>query len=632
MLSGTVLSTLSTFGTFVLLLGLGSCSQSGMEESGRLPEGRYPVEIGSVTLDSEAFEMFATPEGSDTAIPAIFGGSAAGDSWGGPSTRVSETGDGSGSRWDGGEQITVQLEDGTLSARYTVQADGSASAVGTPIYWPTPETQRVKAWYPATDGKIDLGDQRNQLCYVLAGSGTGDYRNPVTLAFTHALAKLRITLAGSAASEVQSASVWSFTACSCTQGTVSGTGEGWVKLKRCDYTIEGEAVTCWEANVVPGTEISRVLVNDLQEISLTTPVTPEAGKLHNVALKIEFPALDYEYDWASNTYTVYNEAGLHIWADAARKDLASNCILAADITLTPPAADGESNWTPVGTSSSDSYSGTFEGGGHTITGLTVNLPGQHYVGLFGMIGQSGTVQHLTLAGVKISGSHCVGGVAGCNDGGSLTDCTVSGDVSGNYSVGGVVGEDCGPLTDCTFSGNVSGNENVGGVAGLTYKGTLTGCSVEGTVSGTGLYVGGVVGYNQGTVTACYATGDVFGNGYVGGVAGANNSGTLTACYAAGDVTGNENVGGVVGENNALVYPCYWSSSLDAGVGGGYNSIAVIKVDGTAVTWETAQKRMNEAIETWNAGHSDAPCDWKFRVNPGPDPDPAKVPLILEPRN
>ncbi len=564
MLSGTVLSTLSTFGTLVLLFGLGSCSQSEIEDSNRLPEGRYPVEIGSVTLDSEAFEMFATPEGS-AAIPAIFGGPDAATPAGLPSTRVSETGDGSGSRWDGGEQITVQLEDGTLSARYTVQSDCSATAVGTPIYWSTPEPQRVKAWYPAADGTIDLGDQRNQLCYVLAGSGTGDYRSPVTLAFTHALAKLRITLAGSAASEVQSASVRSFTACSCTQGaisgTVSGTGEGWVEMKRCDYTIEGEAVTCWEANVVPGTEISRVLVNDLQEISLTTPVTPEAGKLHNVALKIEFPALDYEYDAGTNTYTVYNEEGLRIWADAARKDLATNCILAADIVLTPPATPEESNWTPVGYYDAANkqyigHIGTFDGGGHTITGLTIYLPDQDNVGMFGVVGESGTVQNLTLAGVKISGSHCVGGVAGSN--------------------------------------------------------------------------------YYGTVTACYATGDVSGEFYVGCVAGYNYPGILTACYATGNVTGTgSNVGGVAGYNSSgTVTACYWRNNLDAGVGYYYGggSVEVTKVDGTAVTWQTAQSGMNAAIDTWNADHSDKWCDWKFQVNSGPDPDPAKVPLILEPRN
>ena len=632
MLSGTVLST---FVTFVLLLGLGSCSQSGMEESGRLPEGRYPVEIGSVTLDSDAFEMFATPEGSDAAIPAIFGGSAAGDSWGDPSTRVSETGDGSGSRWDGGEQITVQLEDGTLSARYTVQSDCSATAVGTPIYWPTPETQRVKAWYPATDGKIDLGDQRDQLRYVLAGSGTGDYRNPVTLAFSHALSKLRITFSGSALLEVQSASVWSVTACTSKQGAISGalsgTGEGWVKLKRCDYTIEGEAVTCWEANVVPGTEISRVLVNDLQEISLTTPVTPEAGKLHNVAMKIEFPALDYEYDRASNTYTVYNEAGLHIWADAARKDLASNCILAADIVLTPPATPEESNWTPVGSyytdDNCDGYIGTFDGGGHTITGLTINLPEQLGVGMFGVIGEygsvespKGTVKNLTLAEVEITGSDCVGGVAGLTCKGSLTGCSIEGTVSGTgFNVGGVVGYNnffnnssyVGNvfLTDCTFSGDVSGSQRVGGVVGVNETG--------------------------GTVENCrYISGTVSGSDYVGGVAGWNNSGTVTACYATGNVTGTgSNVGGVVGCNYDTVTACYWSNNCDAGVGSSsYGSSETTKVDGTNVTWQTAQSGMNAAIETWNAGHSDKWCDWKFRVNPGPDPDPAKVPLILESRN
>ena len=263
------------------------------------------------------------------------------------------------------------------------------------------------------------------------------------------------------------------------------------------------------------------------------------------------------YDAGTNTYTVYNEEGLRIWADAARKDLATNCILARNITM-EAVEEGASNWMPVGYYDNESwdyigYTGTFDGGGHTITGLTIYLPDQDNVGLFGVVGESGTVQNLTLAGVKITGNDHVGGVAGYNIYGTVTACYATGDVSGNSSVGGVAGS------------------------------------------------------NYGTVTGYYATGDVSGKFSVGGVAGYNYYGPLTSCY--------------------------WSNNLDTGVGRNYGgNVEVTKVDGTAVTWPQAADAMNTAIDTWNADHSDKWCDWKFRVNPGPDPNPAKVPLILEPRN
>ena len=420
------------------------------------------------------------------------------------------------------------------------------------------------------------------------------------------------------------------------------------------------------------------------------------GKEYTYTVSLAAADPGYTYDDATHTYIVYNADGLQAWGEAAREDLTLNCTLIADITL-PEVAEKESNWTPVG-NDDNYYIGTFEGGDHTITGLTIYLPDQIGVGLFGWIGQYGTavtVQHLTLAGVEITGNYSVGGVVGYNYKGTLTDCSVSGNVTGTgnnvggvaganistltdctfsgdvtgtgydvtgtgYNVGGVVGYNSGTLTDCsatgdvtgtgysvggvvgqnseggsltacTFSGDVSGGNYVGGVVGWNYyKATVTGCTVLGDVTGTGDHVGGVVGYSYGTVTGCYhAAGNVTGTGYsVGGVAGIN-SGTLTGCYhAAGTVSGNVYVGGVAGYNwNGTLTACYWSNNLDAGVGRNDDgSIETTKVDGTDVTWQTAQSGMNEAIETWNDGNPDNPCNWRY------DETDAATPPVLIPAN
>lgn len=123
--------------------------------------------------------------------------------WGTPQTRVSEIADGTGSVFDAGDLFAVQIiDDGTETATYTVQDDGAATS-DAPLYWTnTTPNRTVSAWYPATDGTLDLGDQSQSLAYLLGGSGTGDYQTPVTLTFTHQLAKVRVTPSDDALGEV----------------------------------------------------------------------------------------------------------------------------------------------------------------------------------------------------------------------------------------------------------------------------------------------------------------------------------------------------------------------------------------------------------------------------------------------
>ena len=540
-----------------------ACTKDELADGDRLLEGQYPLEIARITLGVEGGE--AQP-------------------WGAPATRVSETADGTGSVFDTGDPFAVQIDDGTETATYTVQDDSTATS-DAPLYWTnTTPNRTVSAWYPATDGTLDLGDQSQSLAYLLGGSGTGDYQTPVTLTFTHQLAKVRVTPIGDALGEVQSLQLYTYTQCTYEKGTVvQGSQEGWIEMKKCEYTENGNAITCWEANVVPGYEITKLMANnDNKERDLSSAITPEAGSYYNITLNYD-PGYT---EVSEGNYTVNNEKGLKNLAELVNNGATDiNITLNTDLNLT------NMEWTPIGTESRP-YTGTFNGGGHTITGLTVTTSDQ-YAGLFGRIGFGGTVKDLTLEGVQITTTHSegnAGGVAGWSYG-TLENCSVSGSVIGrgkNSIVGGVVGsQNGGFLTGCSSSATVKGVTYAGGIAGSTNSGaTLTACYAMGDVTlvsndiGT-CYAGGVVGNNglSSTLKACYAWGSVTGSGsgtvYVGGVTGSNDSGTLTACYhAKGTVSGPDGAtGGVAGRNfkglpySGIITACYWGGNgQEQGIG------------------------------------------------------------------
>ena len=576
-----------------LLLATAACTHDELADGDRLPEGQYPLEIARITLSVE-------------------GGQA--QPWGAPATRVSEDGDGKSSTFDAGDPFAVQIDGEGEVGTYTVQDDGSAEAE-TPLYWSDTGEHTVTAWYPATDGTLDLGDQSQSLAYLLGATGTGDYQTPVTLTFTHQLAKVRITPTDDALGEVQSLQLYAHTQCTYEKGTVvQGSQEGWIEMKRCEYTENGTPITCWEANVVPGYEITKLMANnDNKERDLSSAITPEAGSYYNITLNKD---KGYTDDGQGN-YTVTSAEGLKNIAKLVNEqwNLGINITLTADIDLSGI------DWTPIGIDYNHQYTGTFDGGGHTITGLAVTGSDQ-YAGLFGRIGSGGKVKNVTLKDVKIESNHSsgnVGGVAGYSFG-TLENCSVSGSVSGrgqNSIVGGVVGYQAGGfLTGCNSSATVNGITNVGGVAGATNNGaTLTGCYATGSVTLTSNNIysacaGGVVGNNgNSTLEACYAWGSVSGTStgtlYVGGVTGANNSGTLKACYhAKGAVSGPDGTtGGVAGRNykainDPVITACYWGDNgQEQGIGEDQvGTGGTTQVDGTNVKWEDTIDSMNTALQ------------------------------------
>ena len=534
-----------------LLLATAACTTDELADGNRLPEGQYPLEIAHITLGVEG----------DEAQP-----------WGAPQMRVSEIADGTGSVFDAGDRFAVQIDGKEEVGTYTVQDDHTVRAE-TPLYWSDRNDHTVTAWYPATDGTIDLANQSQSLAYLLSGTGTGKYPDPVTLNFTHALAKVRITPSDDALGEVQSLQLYTYTQCTYEKGeVVQGSQEGWIEMKKCEYTENGTTITCWEANVVPGYEIKQLRANGTEERNLSATFTPEAGKFYNITLDKD---KGYNLSADGKTYEVYNANGLLAWNKAVQGNLSLNCTLTDDIDLTGK------EWTPIG-DYDNRYTGIFDGGNHTITGLTINQYGS-YVGMIDFLDSGGTVQNLTLENVNITG----------------------GDI-----VGSVVGDNYGTVTACTASGNVSGTSNVGGVVGRN-AGIVTACTASVDVTGTGTNVGGVVGFSiSGAVTACcYVSGSVSGTSNVGGVLGHNGfPTTMTACYhTSGNVSGTSNVGGVLGCNTyGGVTACYWSDYNGDGIGFSYDTGEATKVDGTTVTWQNAVDAMNTALQS-------AGSEWRYEL-------------------
>ena len=575
-----------------LLLATAACTKDELADGDRLPEGQYPLEIARITLGVEGGE--AQP-------------------WGAPATRVSENGDGTGSVFDAGDRFAVQInaEEGI----YIVQDDESIKAES-PLYWSDSGEHTVTAWYPATGGTLDLSDQSQSLAYLLGGSGTGDYLTPVTLTFAHRLAKVRVTPTGDALGEVQSLQLYTYTQCTYEKGTVvQGSQEGWIEMKRCEYTENGVSFTCWEANVVPGYEITKLMANnDNKERDLSTTITPEAGSYYNITLDKD---KGYTDDGQGN-YTVTSAEGLKNIAKLVNEEGKTDIdiTLTGNITLT-----GE--WTPIGTESQP-YTGTFDGDGHRITGLKIDQSGTDCVGLIGRLGSGGKVQGVALTNISVSGANYVGGIAGQNDG-TVENCSVNGTVTGRgfTDTGGIVGTNYGTISGCSAEGTVTGSVNVGGIAGGSYLGaTIVGCYSSAAVEGSST-VGGVVGSlgNNSSLTACYSTGNVTatrtdGGAYVGGVVGVNAQGTVTACYhATGEITssGGDRIGGIAGSNGQGTFTaCYWENNQEQGTGSGSTGGTVQVTDGN---WHNAANAMNAALNAES---------WQYTFEPG-----NSLPLLVQ---
>ena len=256
------------FGAVLLLFT--ACTQDELAEQGcTLPDGEYPLQIGSVTLDVESS---AEPWSEER-----------------PQTRVAENDNGTGSvwQWDGSEMIGVRLGDETTT--YTLNADKTLTT-DQQLYWTSAAPATVTAWYP-TDESVDLSDQSEGLAYMLKAEVPGaTYDNKITLSFKHQLAKVRVVLSGTHASLAQSVEVYGCTTCTNNEGApVAGDTQGWLKMKHTTYT---DGTECWEANVVPAT----ITLDNFVRINGQTatvndgfPTTLDASTMYTIDLTVVVP-------------------------------------------------------------------------------------------------------------------------------------------------------------------------------------------------------------------------------------------------------------------------------------------------------------------------------------------------------
>ena len=575
-----------------LLFALAACTQDELAGDNRLPEGEYPVVIRATGLSVEATPLAA------------------------PSTRASVDGD-----WQGVTSVALKMGDAVKEYTVTASTDfksATLSRENDPYYWTSRDPITVSAWWPFDNADITqmpavkVAEDQSKLAdfqnsdFISAENRKVEFNNP-TLEFTHRTARVAIELKpGTGFTSVAGATV-SLVSLSADNGNPTA-------IK--SYNASGntyEALTAPQT-IAAGKPFVRVeLGSGTFYFRPQNNVVLAAGSRYKYTVKVNATGLTLDGctigDWADGgsesgeaedlgysiqndgSYTVYNANGLMNIAElvnGGKTDI--NITLDTNIDLTGK------DWTPIGTSFRNSYTGTFDGGGHTIKGLTVTTNDQ-FVGLFGSLGKAGTVKNVVMEGVQITNNH------------------------GSGYVGGVVGNSDGTIENCSVSGSVSGTAYVGGVVGVQWFGSITGCSSSATVKGMG-DVGGVAGQTNAdaTLTACYATGNVtieLGHRdrvYVGGLVGWNAGSSVLACYATGNVTstgsstGNVYIGGFLGGNYATVTACYWKNNHEQGVGYNKEGIApeATKVDGSVVTWQNAVDAMNTALQ-------DRGLEWRYEL-------------------
>ena len=575
-----------------LLFALAACTQDELAGDNRLPEGEYPVVIRATGLSVEATPLAA------------------------PSTRAAVDGD-----WQGVTSVALKMGDAVKEYTVTASTDfksATLSRENDPHYWTSRDPITVSAWWPFDNADITqmpavkVAEDQSKLAdfqnsdFISAENRKVDFNNP-TLEFTHRTARVAIELKpGTGFTSVAGATV-SLVSLSADNGnptaikTYNASGNTYEALTAPQTIAAGKPFV--KVKLGGGTFYFRPQNN----------VVLEAGNCYKYTVKVNTTGLTLEgctigswadgggesgttedlgyiYDSNTKTYTVYNANGLMNVAElvnGGKSDI--NITLDTDIDLTGK------DWTPIGTDYDNSYKGTFDGGGHTITGLTFTT-NDEFAGLFGWLNRAGTVKNVVMEGVQITSNQIYGG-----------------------SIGGVVGYSWGTIENCSVSGSVSGTVYVGGVVGAQIGGSITGCSSSATVKGT-VDVGGVAGQtnSSATLTACYATGNVTieinpaKNIAGGSLVGMNAGSSLLACYATGNVTstgsstGKVHIGGFLGNNYTTVTACYWKNNHEQGIGYNRESTGATKVDGSVVTWQKAVDAMNTALQ--NAGSK-----WRYEL-------------------
>lgn len=416
--------------------------------------------------------------------------------------------------WKDVADVAVRVEG--MVKKYDVNvSDGNYSSVtlksDNPFYWQSTEPIEVEAWWPYDESNLNEmpkviveADQSNVddfvgSDYIYAHSTSVEFDEP-SLEFKHRTVRMTVTLAsGNGITDISDATA-----------ILNGLNEEDENPAIITPYQAGEGI--YDALLAPqtipvGTKLITVNLNGEDFHYITeSEITLSAGQWHKYTVRINRTKLElvsntvggwHEEDAEieagmsgytiaeDGTYLVNSAEGLYAWAKKLATNNSTSCKLLKDITL-PAPAEGVSNWTPV-----DWFNGTFDGNGHSISGMTINSSNGYHLdgGFFRSIESEATVKGLCLKEVSIKGE--------------------------GMTVGGITGYN---------------------------MGTIIACSVTGTIDVEyGMEVGGVTGMNGGTIIGCYFIGDVSGGYYVGGVSG-NAWGTTNACYWSGTVTNNSGMG------------------------------------------------------------------------------------------
>ena len=441
----------------ILLPALAACTQDDLG-GGTLPEGEYPLVINATGL-----QAVATPA----------------------STRATVDGD-----WQGVQTVAVEM--GGTVKQYNVtasDADGYRSATLSsdtdPFWWTSREDITVSAWWPYGTTMPDVVVKEDQSTkegfegsdFISAEAQTVQFDNP-TLEFSHRTARITVLLKpGDGITSVTGADV-----------SVTGLG-----------TDNGNPATI--RTYAPGGDTYEALAAP-QTVKVNTPfiqvdlgggtyyfrpkndVVLAAGSRYTYTVNVNATGLTlegctiggwtdggsesgtaedlgYTYNADTRTYRVYNEDGLLAWNEAVQSDLSLNCTLTEDINMTGK------EWTPIG-NSFQTYNGTFDGQGYSITGLNASS-------LFGGIGESATVKNLQLVDVELYESS--GGTAGIvtNNYGQVIACSVTGKIDAFSAVSGIAYANQGSITACWFDGTLKENAS-GGIVNYNFSiGSITAC-------------------------------------------------------------------------------------------------------------------------------------------------------------
>jgi len=291
------------------------------------------------------------------------------------------------------------------------------------------------------------------------------------------------------------------------------------------------------------------------EYRVNAPVNLQAGQNFSTKIGSDGDTIDY------TVITDLGAAGSTTGEDlqGMAGNLGGHYALGANIDASDTASwNGGAGFAPVGDAAT-AFTGTLDGLGHTISGLTIDRSDTDYVGLFGVLGLGSAVRNLGLVGGSVSGGgDYVGGLVGDNLG-TIKSAYATGSVSGGRDVGGLVGYNRGTITSAYATGSVTGKKSVGGLVGVNNSATIENAHASVSVTGTDS-VGGLVGVNYGTIENAYASGSVTGQSLVGGLAG-RNDGTITSAYASVSVTDGYQVGGLVGSNGGTITSAYATGSV-----------------------------------------------------------------------